>query len=382
LNRLIAISTGEASGDLHAANLLHALTKSLPGHQFAGVGGDALQFAGMQLWARNSEIGVVGLAEVGAARNQLLELYRFWGNKLYQNRPALLLCVDYGGFHLLLMRLAHRLGIPTVHYIPSKLWTWGEFRATFYRRWVDEVLSIFPFEADFLYRRGIRARYVGNPITDHLADYLPRVASPRQKLHPSSSPLICLFPGSRAAEIRYILPEMFHAAELIHSNIPAAKFAMALAPTIPLESVNSHLAGMKTPIEIYAGDYRELLLDADVGLIKSGTSCLEASLLGLPHMLIYKTSTFTWEIGSRLAKITWMGLPNLIMNREITPELRQYAATSQNIADVAIDLLSNESRRRRMLEDFAELRRRMGSGGAGEEAAQAVVEFMHKRGIL
>jgi lipid-A-disaccharide synthase len=381
LNRLIAISTGEASGDLHAANLLHALTKSLPGYQFAGVGGDALQFAGMQLWARNSEIGVVGLAEVGAARNQLLELYRFWGNKLYRNRPALLLCVDYGGFHLLLMRMAHRLGIPTVHYIPSKLWTWGAFRATFYRRWVDEVLSIFPFEADFLCRRGIAARYVGNPITDHLAKYLPRVASPRQKLHPGSSPLICLFPGSRAAEIRYILPEMVHAAELIHSNIPAARFAMALAPTIPPEMVTPYLADVKTPIEIYPGDYRELLLDADVGLIKSGTSVLEAALLGLPHMLIYKTSNFTWEIGSRLAKIAWMGLPSLIMQREITPELRQYDVTPQIIADTAISLLTDELRRLRMLEDFAELRKRVGEGGAGHLAAQAVVDFLHERGL-
>ncbi len=381
MSKLIAISTGEASGDLHAANLLHALSKLLPGYQFAGVGGDALHDAGLHLWAKNSEIGVVGLAEVGSARNRLLELYRFWGRQLYLHRPALLLCVDYGGFHLLLMRLAHRLGIPTVHYIPSKLWTWGEFRATFYRRWVDWVLSIFPFEAEFLCRRGIAARYVGNPITDHLADWLLRVASPQQKLHPSSSPLVCLFPGSRAAEIRYILPEMTQAVELIKSRIPNARFAMALAPTIPLEMINSHLADVKIPIEIYAGDYRELLLQADVGLIKSGTSCLEAALLGLPHMLIYKTSNFTWEIGSRLAKIKWMGLPSLILNREITPELRQYDVTPQKIADTALGLLTDEPRRLRMLEDFAELRKRMGTGGAGQLAAQAIAEFLQERGM-
>jgi len=382
LSRLIAISTGEASGDLHAANLLHVLSELLPEYKFAGVGGEELARTGVNLWACNSEIGVVGLAEVRTARKRLLELYRFWGRKLYQNRPTLLLCVDYGGFHLLLMRLAHRLGIPTIHYIPSKLWTWGTFRATFYRHWVDQVFSIFPFEAEFLCRRGIAARYVGNPITDHLADYLPRVTSPQQKLHPSSSPLICLFPGSRAAEIKYILPEMVNAAELIQSRIPAARFAMALASTIPPEMVKSSLAGTKPPIEIFPGDYRELLLSADIGLIKSGTSCLEAALLGLPHMLIYKTSVFTWEIGVRLATVPWMGLPNLIMNREITPELLQYSATPQKIADVALALLSNEQHRTRMLEDFAELRQCMGTGGAGRRAAKAVVDFMQQWGLL
>jgi lipid-A-disaccharide synthase len=380
LSKLIAISTGEASGDLHAANLLQHLGGLLPDYEFAGVGGQALQRAGLHLWAKNSEIGVVGLAEVGAARNRLLELYRFWGRKLYLQRPDLLLCVDYGGFHLLLMRMAYRLGIPTVHYIPSKLWTWGAFRATFYRRWVDKVLSIFPFEAEFLCQHGIAARYVGNPITDHLADYLPRVASPQQKRHPSSSPLICLFPGSRVAEIQYILPEMAQAVDLIQACTPAARFAMALAPGITKEMITPHLIG-HTAIEVYKGDYRELLLDADVGLIKSGTSVLEAALLGLPHMLIYKTSTFTWEIGSRLAKIAWMGLPSLIMQREITPELRQYGVTPQKIADTAMSLLTDEPRRLRMLEDFAELRQRMGTGGAGQLAAQAVLDFLHARGI-
>jgi len=380
LNKLIVISTGETSGDLHAVNLLRELKLLLPRWEVAGVGGEELARAGVNLWARNDQLGVVGLAEVGAARNRLWELYRFWGRQLYARRPALLLCVDYGGFHLLLMRIAHRMGVPTVHYIPSKLWTWGTFRATFYRRWVDRVLSVFPFEAEFLCRRGIKARYVGNPITDHLADWLPKVASPQQKLHISSSPLICLFPGSRAAEIKYILPVMVQAVDIIHSKIPAARFALALAPSIPAEMVAPHLAGRKA-IEIYTGDYRELLLQADAGLIKSGTSCLEAALLGLPHMLIYKTSVFTWEIGVRLAKVPWLGLPNLIMNREIMPEFLQYRATAQNIAATTMDLLSSESRRLRMLEDFAELRSRMGRGGTGKLAAQAVVEFLQERGL-
>jgi lipid-A-disaccharide synthase len=380
LNKLLAISAGEASGDLHAANLLRELSGLLPGWEFAGVGGEKLAEAGVNLWARNDELGVVGLAEVRTARNRLWELYRFWGRQLYARRPALLLCVDYGGFHLLLIRMAHRLGIPTVHYIPSKLWTWGIFRATFYRRWVDRVLSIFPFEADFLNRRGIDARYVGNPITDHLADWLPRVVSPQQKLHSSSPPLVCLFPGSRVAEIKYILPVLAQAADIIHGNIPTARFALALAASISTEMIKPHLVG-PAPVELYNGDYRELLLSADVGLIKSGTSCLEAALLGLPHMLIYKTSVFTWEIGVRLAKVPWLGLPNLIMNREITPEFLQYRATAQNIADTALDLLSNQARRLHMLEDFAELRSRLGTGGAGKLAAQAVLDFMQERGI-
>jgi lipid-A-disaccharide synthase len=381
MNKLLALSSAEASGDAHAVRLLDELRPRLPGWRFAGMGGAVVAEAGIELWSATQELAVVGL-QVHSASKQLPALYRVWGRKLAEERPAALLCVDYGGFHLLLMRLAHRMGIPTIHYIPSKLWTWGSFRATFYRHWVDLVLSIFPFEETFLRKLGINAHYVGNPVVDSIAPWAEQRKSDTDKLSLPANPLVAIFPGSRRSELEIITPLLLQAAELMQKAMPELRFAVAAAPGVSVDLLHSVLSRTNLPLETWSGDSRELMLAADVGLIKSGTSTLEAALLGLPHIIIYRTSRITWEIGVRLAQVEWLGLPNLILNRDAAPEYLQDKATPPVLAETALRLLQDQEYRQHALGELAEVREKVGPAGAGKRAAEAVVAFLAERGKL
>jgi len=220
---------------------------------------------------------------------------------------------------------------------------------------------------------------VGNPVVDGLASKLD--FDPLARWEVSAEPLIAIFPGSRDAEIDFILPAFLSASALIRSDFPGARFVLALAPTVDGEKVLELTAGAGFPVEVRQGENLELMRTADLGLVKSGTATLEAALLGLPQVIVYKTSVFTWEIGVRLAKVKWLGLPNLIFNGDAVPELLQYQATSAAIASRGIRLLKDREWRQQVIDNMTAVRLKVGPPGAGERAAEAMAEFLQEKGL-
>lgn len=366
------IIAGEASGDLHAANLLLEMQKLVPGLEVRAWGGDKMAAAGAQIVKHYRDLAFMGFTEVLLNLRTILRNLDFCKEDILAFQPDAIILVDYPGFNLRIAKFAHEAGIPTTYYISPQLWAWKAGRVKLIKAYVDQMLCILPFEPDWYARHGVKAQYVGHPLLDALQVY-PFDSQFRVQQQLDQRPVIALLPGSRKQEIRVKLPIMLAAvAELARDY----QIVVAAAPSQDLAFYQKIIG--QTPAHIVAGKTYDLLKTATVAIVTSGTATLETALIGTPEVVVYKGSPISYAIGKRLVKVKYISLVNLILDRPLLTELIQNDCTPEKIAAEVKQLLLDK-RRHELQQAYTELRQLLGEAGASRHAASAIYHFIESR---
>jgi lipid-A-disaccharide synthase len=375
----VMISCGEPSGDMYAGALARELLRLDPSAQVTGFGSEQLRRAGATLTADFEGLSVTGLLEVARLLPRTYGVYRRLIAEAEANRPDVFVAIDFPDFNFRLANRMRKLGIPVVYYISPQLWAWRPGRLETMRRLVDQVLVIFPFEEEIYRRAGIPVEWVGHPLFD-VAPRLP----PRDEflsghgLDPSR-PVVALLPGSRANEVRAILPGLVRAAAILHRQVPQAQFVLARAPHVPGE-LFAPLAAKQPPITALDGAADAILAAANVALVASGTVTVQAAMHECPMVVVYRLSPITYRLGRPFVQVDTFAMANLVAGRQIVPELMQDAFTPEAVAAQALKLLTDDEAAARMRGDLAAVKAKLGEPGASRRAAAAVLAVAAKFG--
>lgn len=372
----ILIVAGEASGDVHGARLVAALRRLAPQLTVEGMGGAQMRAAGVHLLADAGDTAVVGLTELWEKRRALRDALQRLRDHLATVRPALLICIDFPDFNLLLARTAHRLRIPVCYFISPQVWAWRRGRIRTIRRLVKKMLVLFPFEEAMYREAGVNVTFVGHPLLDALAD-VPRQDACRAALGlAGSAPVLGLLPGSRQAEMRRHLPLLLQAASLLTAARPDLEVLLGLTPSLDGRAVEAAVEASGVRATVIQGRTSEVIRAADLLLAVSGTVTLEAAILGTPMIITYRLGALSWLLARLLVRVRFIGLPNLVANEGIVPELIQFDATPERLATTAAAILDSPERQARMRAALAEVRARLGTPGAAERAAREVLALL------
>ena len=377
----IMIVTGEASGDLHGANLLRALQARIADLEVCGMGGAELTSLGMDILFDAAKVSVVGIFEVFAHVKDILAAQRILRRRLETHRPDLLILIDLPDFNLLLAKKAKKLGIPVFYYICPQVWAWRSGRVKTLRERVNKIGVFFPFEEDFLRRHGVDAEYVGHPLLDTVATTASREEFYTRHHIPQDSICIGLFPGSRKREVSSLLPD-FLAAGRILQNATKEKlvFLIPQASTITrsdLEDAGIDAAGKHLDLRVFNEDRYNMMAACAAVITVSGTVTLELAILEIPMIVAYKLAPLTYYLGKLLVNLKHFSLVNLIAGYAAVPELLQKEVTPERIAD-ELSILLQPGNKQRMQAALLEVKNKLGSAGASEKAALVATSLLKK----
>jgi lipid-A-disaccharide synthase len=374
--RRVLLVAGEASGDLHGADLLRALRQRRPDVEVFGLGGEHLRAAGMHTIADAREVATVGVVEGVGRLRTLLRVYRTLARRLRDEKPDLCVLIDFPEFNLRLARVASAAGVPVFYYIGPQVWAWRRGRVRKIARLVDRLAVVFPFEPG-LYEPWLPGvEFVGHPLLDRAE--VTRGRDETLRLHglEPARRTVLLLPGSRAKEIDYILPGMLDAVRGL-ATTGDYQFALGLAHTLDRAEVEARIRAAGVQVPVVADDLYNLVAAADLALVTSGTATLECALLECPMVIVYRLSPVTWALGRLLVRgVTHVGMPNIVAGREVVPELLQSDVTGPRIAAAARGILEDPARRAAIRAGLGEVRQRLGRGGAADRAAAIAVEMM------
>ena len=370
----VMICAGEASGDLHGASVADALKKMQPEIELLGMGGSNMRTAGVEIVYDIADIGVMGFFELIWSLPKFFRLRDTLSQIMDERRPDVLVLIDYGGFNMAMAQRAKKKGIPVVYYICPKAWVWGKWRAKAIAGWVRKVAAIFPFEADIYREAGASVNFVGHPLVDIVQPSMGREEAYRHFGADPQRPLLLLLPGSRYQEVSSLLELMLAAARKVMEQIPDCQFYLPVAPTIPMERIESVVRASGVPVTFTRNSTYNLMQLADCAIAASGTVTLEAALMGLPSVIIYRVKTSTYWLIRMVANVSHVGLPNIAVGRRILPELIQNEATATNISREALRFLTDLAAKAQVKSDLEEVRTNLGEPGAVKRVAQIVLE--------
>jgi lipid-A-disaccharide synthase len=372
----LLVSCGEASGDLYAAELVRHLRQR--GREVAvfGLGGDRLRAEGGSLVAHVRDLAVVGLLEVVKHLPRIRGVFRALLERADAERPDLAVLIDYPDFNLRLARALKQRDIPVVYYVSPQVWAWRRGRIRDIRATVDRMIVIFPFEEPLYREAGVPVTFVGHPLVDVVrpaADPGAFLAS--QGLDPTR-PVLALLPGSRPSEVAHNVPPIAAALPIILGRRPDVQPAVAVAPGLPGVALEPLRAAGATLVD---GQAHALVGAARAGVVASGTATVEAALLGLPMVVVYRLSALTYALGKPFVRVPHYAMANLIAGRAVVRELIQGGFRPEAVAEEALALLEDGPHRDAVLSGLAEARARLGPGGASARAAEAVARELDFR---
>ena len=358
----ILLVAGETSGDILAAHLLQGLREHGCAAHVWGIGGPQLASQGMECVASIDALAVRGYAEVLGALPRLWHLRKSLLSKAASRKPSVCITVDAPDFNLALAGKMKAFGVPTLHFISPSIWAWRRERMAGIKAAVDQMLCVFPFEADLYQTAGVPATYVGHPMAQTVPLH-PNKAAARAKLGiDQATPLIALLPGSRAAEIKFILPRLLGAALKMQQKNAALQFVLPIASDALRQQVAMCIQDEKAQslvIHCLQSQANLAYEAADVGIIASGTATLEAALYKLPMVITYAMPVSSWMMMGHKGYLPWVGLPNILCGEWVVPELLQVAATPQALADAALLLLDAPQKREAIAARFNDLHQRL-----------------------
>jgi lipid-A-disaccharide synthase len=377
----VLVSAGDASGDLHAAALVRELRARRPDLRFGGVGGVALEKAGMDLLVHQRELAIGGFLEVLSSLRRVYRAWRRMGRALRELRPLLLILVDSPDFNIPLARSARRVGVPTLYYVSPQVWAWRRGRIAKIARRVDRMAAIFPFEPGVYAGTGLRVDFVGHPLVEALASLAagerPRRLREELGLGPDAK-LVLLLPGSRRNEIRHHLPRMLATAGLLSARRPEIRFALAVAPSLSKDWVAQQVRACRLAsgvrLDLVSGAH-EAILACDVALAKPGTVTVEVTLLGRPLIVLGRGNPLSAAVARRIVAVPSWTMPNLVAGRPIVPEFLQENARPERVA-AALEAVLEGPERELLLARLAAIRERFGTGGAAARTAAIAEEML------
>lgn len=379
----ILVVVGEASADRYGARLIRKLRESPAGAglRFIGTGGDQMAAEGAQLLCHVRDLAHIGPREAISHLGRYYATYRHLRAVARESRPAVALLLDFPEFNLRLAKDLKRAGIPVVYYISPQLWAWRRGRIRTVQKYVDRMLVILPFEEEFYRKNGVTVEFVGHPILEEFAFERNRETFLRGVGLDPGRKTIAILPGSRRKEIDHILPDFLRAAQMIVTRT-SGQCLVSVAPTVCLAQVEEKARQIlgrdwqSLPCRLVQSDSRDVLANSDFGIVKSGTSTLEAALVGTPFLVAYKLSQASWLLGNKLIHTPFVGLVNLVAGEKIVPEFVQSQATPEALASAALEYLEKPEKAAAMRIRLGEIRTMLSTRRATESVAAVVNSYL------
>ena len=366
---------GEASGDMHAANLMKELKKFDAAATFRCWGGDLMEKEGGMLVKHYRELAFMGFTEVIMNLRTILKNIEFCKQDIIAHKPDALILIDYPGFNMRIAEFAKQQKIKVFYYISPQIWAWKQSRVHKIKRTVDKMFVILPFEKDFYKKFDYDVEFVGHPLLDEIEQIKSESKSWPEFTRSNNledKPIIALLPGSRKQEIAVMLPLMIS----VRDEFSDFQFVVAAAPSVD-KSFLSSLTGNKN-VHIVSGQTYSLLTHATAALVTSGTATLETALFGIPEVVCYKGGWISYSIARMLIKVNFISLVNLIMEREVVKELIQHELNTANLKKELRSIVSDQENISRMKSDFDALRKILGGSGASAKTASGIFRVLSK----
>ncbi|MCF0200519.1 MAG: lipid-A-disaccharide synthase [Bacteroidales bacterium] len=362
------IIAGEASGDMHAANLIAELKKKDAKAEFRAWGGDLMKKQGATLVKHYRYMAFMGFVEVAVNLRKVLNNIKECKQDMLKYKPDAVILVDYPGFNLRMAKFAHEHGIKVFYYVSPQVWAWKRRRVYQIQKSVDKMLVILPFEETFYRKYGVDVTYVGHPLLDQIAKVtpVPRQSFSRMNNLSEKQEIIALLPGSRVQELKRTLKTMLE----VVPKFPDYQFVIAKVPSLDIALYESLIG--KANVHIVENQTYELLQHASAALVTSGTATLETALFTVPEVVCYKATGISYRIARWLIRVKYICLVNLILDKAAVKELIQHDFTAANIEKELDLLLHDFKRQRRLLEDYETLKDVMGAAGASARAAEVI----------
>lgn len=367
------IVAGEASGDLHGANLIASLKKQSPNSTFTGFGGEKMQDKGLNLIKHYSEIAVMGFFQVLLKLRTIKKSMDFCKDEILKSKPDAVILIDFPGFNLKMAEFAKKNGIKVFYYIAPKVWASRPKRVEKIKAYCDKVFSILPFELEFFAKHNVDVTYIGNPLLDEISAWKPDFEEEEFRKHNglSDKPLVALLAGSRKNEIKYNLPQMLELSKLY----PNHEFVLAGVPILDKMLYEELLQGYNVKV-LYNETY-SILKYAEVAIVTSGTATLETCILNTPQVVSFAApgGRFTyWLLMTFVVNVKYISLVNLMLNKEVVKEFLQMNSTVENLKGELDNILFNKDYLNKMLSNYSEIHKRLGKPGASSKAASEILK--------
>ncbi len=372
----IMIVAAEPSADLYGSCLVEEIRQRRPDLSFFGIGGPRMQQVRVEIIRRMEDLAVIGFTELIGRLIPLRRVFSQTLSLLKQRRPALLILIDYPGFNLLLAKKAKDLGIPVMYYIAPQVWAWWRSRVRKIARWVSKMVVILPFEVPFFVQYGVDAEFVGHPLLDVVRSELSKTEFCQQCSLSPQVPLLGLLPGSRRQEVKRLLPVMLETARILKGKLAGLQVAVSRVEGVDISLYHQAMNGIDFEARTIAGVPYEMMRHADLLLVASGTATLEAGILGTPMLILYKIAPLSYLIGRTVARVSNIGLVNIVASKQIVPEFVQSRARPERIAAEALEILKDRDRTRIIRRQLAAVKERLGPPGATQRAAEIAVRML------
>jgi lipid-A-disaccharide synthase len=358
------IISGEASGDLHGANLAKQLLLQEQTAQIVGWGGDGMQQQGVRILKHYKDLAFMGFVEVAMHLPEILRNFALCKKQINDFKPDAVILIDYPGFNLRMAKWLHNNGYKVVYYIAPQVWAWHTSRVKQIKKYVDLLFPILPFEKPFFEKRGVDTEYFGHPLLDIITEYKQTHGEKK-----TTSNIIAVFAGSRKQELKRMLPTLLK----VTGSFPDKKFIIAGTKHLP-EKLYAKALKEYPQVEIVFNEAYSLLSQAEAAIVKSGTATLETALFGVPEVVVYKTSGISYRIARTVVsrRIKHISLVNLILDKDSVPELIQSDFTADNITKELNRILSDPSKQK---QDFDNLAKMLGSGNTAEQIAKKIIHI-------
>ena len=375
----IYISAGEASGDLLGAALATSLQRKNPLLQLTGMGGARMTQSGVDIKFDANKLSVVGLIEVLAHLPVILKTLRNIKRYLKNAKPDLIVLIDFPDTHLRIAKTAKQLGIPVLYYVSPQIWAWRASRIKQIKKNIDHIAILFAFEEKIYQDAGVPVTFVGHHLRDSVKPSMTKEVAFRFFGLNTNQPIVALLPGSRSGEIKRHLPLLIASAKLIQQKMPDIQFMLPLAAHLDETSIKAQLP---KHIRLIKHHLYDLLQITNAAVAVSGTITLEIGLMQVPLCIVYRLNTLTYWVIKCLAKVSRIGLCNIVAEKVIAKEFVQRKATVENIAAETLKLLSDTAYSEQMKKDFMDLKESLGQGKASEQVAAIVLNMLSDKPAL
>jgi len=379
-HRNILIVTGEASGDLHGANLIRAARELEPALHFSGIGGARMEAAGCEILVRGEEIAVMGLVEILGHFPVIRRAFNRLKAQLQGPEPPdALVLIDFPEFNLRLAKVAKAAGVPVLYYVSPQVWAWRRGRVKQIAAVVDRLAAIFPFEPELYQGLAIKVEYVGHPLLDEFHLGAERAAYLEGLGIDPARPVVGIFPGSRYNELRYNFDVMLDAAGLLREHRPDVAFLLPVAPSFRREDLQARLARRDLPVTLVQGSIYDAANACDAVLAVSGTVTLQIALAGTPLAIVYRMAPLTYAIGRRLIKVPHIGLANIVAGEGVVREFIQDRATPASLAAEIGRILDDPDYARQLRQGLHRVRERLGEPGCSARVAGMLLSLLQEQ---
>lgn len=376
-NNKLLIITGEVSGDLIGASLIRELKSLQPELIITGIGGDRMKSSGMNLIYHSDQMAILGFVEVIKHLPFIRQVRKKIIETVIQENIRCVVLIDYPGFNLNIAKKLKERGIKIIYYVSPQIWAWAKGRVKKVQRFVDKMLVVFPFEVEFYNNEKVNVEYVGHPLVERISQYkfLSKEDFFAKYNLDEEKKTLLVMPGSREQEVKQIFPETIKATDML-----AKKFDLqvVVAKSKNIDTKIFRDLSVSEKFTLIEDHNYELMKYSYFGIIKSGTSTLEAGYFSLPMVVVYKTSSLTYLIGKQLIKLDKIGMVNILLDKMVVPELIQNEANSENIINTTSKIISDEKIYQSIKHKLEFVKEKLGGGGASKKAAKTILEIMNE----